>query len=82
MICIDTPYTQAMFDQGCDRIWRVNSTRPAFIKVLICKDTIDERVWSIVEIKRDLADYLIDGKETQQIQESLTRELRSIISDL
>lgn len=82
MICMDTPYTQAMFDQGCDRIWRVNSTRPAFIKVLICKDTIDERVWKIVETKRDLADYLVDGKETQQMQESLTREMRSIISDL
>lgn len=82
MICLDTPYTDAMFQQGCDRIYRVTNTRPAFIKVLLCKDTIDERVWKIIETKRDLADYLVDGKETQQMQESLAHEMRSIISDL
>lgn len=82
MICLDTPYTDAMFQQGCDRIYRVTNTRPAFIKVLICKDTIDERVWKIVETKKDLGDYLVDGKENSFADESLAKELKDIVLDL
>lgn len=82
MICLDTPYTDAMFQQGCDRIYRVTNTRPAFIKVLLCADTIDERVWQIVETKKDLGDYLVDGKENNFANESFTNELRSILADI
>jgi SNF2 family DNA or RNA helicase len=83
MICLDTPYTAAMFDQGTDRIYRVNNTRPAFITVLQCADTIDERVWQIIETKKELGDYLVDGIETNNINNSkLDDELRSIIRDL
>lgn len=83
MICLDTPYTAAMFDQGCDRIYRVNNTRPAFITVLQCQDTIDERVWQIVETKKELGDYLVDGVETNNFNSSkLDDELRSILRDL
>ena len=82
MICLDTPYTDAMFQQGCDRIYRVTNTRPAFIKVLLCADTIDERVWQIVETKKDLGDYLVDGKENNFANESFTNELRNILADI
>ena len=83
IICIDTPYTAAMFDQGTDRIWRVNNTRPAFITVLICKGTIDERVQQIIEKKKELGDYLVDGTEISGITDTrLDDELLSIIRDL
>lgn len=83
LICIDTPYTAAMFDQGTDRIWRVNNERPAFITVLICKDTIDERVQEIIENKKELGEYLVDGIEfTGQANSKLDDELRSILRDL
>jgi SNF2 family DNA or RNA helicase len=83
LICIDTPYTAAMFDQGTDRIWRVNNERPAFITVLICKDTIDERVQEIIENKKELGEYLVDGIEfTGQPNSKLDDELRSILRDL
>ena len=59
MICIDTPYTFSLFEQGYQRCYRVSNTRPAFIKVLSCEDTIDERVWQIVEKKKDLGEYLV-----------------------
>lgn len=77
MICIDTPFTYSSFAQSCDRIWRVNNTRPAFITVLVCKDTIDERVQEIVETKKDLSDYMLDN-----VDNSLAVELRNIIKDL
>lgn len=83
LICLDTPYTAAMFDQGCDRIWRVNNTRPAFITVLMCKDTIDERVQQIIETKKELGEYLVDGKETNSLSNTkLDDELRAILRDL
>ena len=83
MICLDTPYTAAMFDQGTDRIYRVNNTRPAFIIVLMCSDTIDERVQQIIETKKELGEYLVDGVETTNLNNSkLDDELRAILRDL
>ena len=83
LICIDTPYTAAMFDQGTDRIWRVNNERPAFITVLICNETIDERVQQIIETKKELGEYLVDGVEfSNQTNTRLDDELRAIIRDL
>ena len=83
LICIDTPYTAAMFDQGTDRIYRVNNTRPAFITVLICNETIDERVQQIIETKKELGEYLVDGIEgSGQLNTKLEDELRAIIRDL
>jgi SNF2 family DNA or RNA helicase len=83
LICIDTPYTDAMFSQGTDRIWRVNNERPAFITVLICEDTIDERVQQIIETKKELGEFLVDGIESNRtINNTFEDELRAIIRDL
>ena len=82
MICIDTPYTYSLFEQGFQRVHRVNNTRPAFIKVLVCNETIDERVQQIVETKKELGEYLVDGVGDGTVDSRLTDELRSIIRDL
>ena len=83
LICLDTPYTAAMFDQGTDRVWRVNNERPAFITVVQCAETIDERVWQIIENKKELSEYLVDGVEfSGQINTKLDDELRDIIRSL
>ena len=84
LICLDTPYTAAMFDQGTDRVWRVNNTRPAFITVLLCGDTIDERVQQIIEAKKELGEYLVDGVEFSGnlFNNNLDDELRAILKDL
>ena len=81
MICVDTPYTDASFSQSTDRIWRITNTRPAFVTVITCADTIDERVREIVETKKDLADFVVDGKENA-ISDALAQELRNIILNL
>ena len=83
LICLDTPFTSAMFEQGVERIYRVNNTRPAFITVLMCSETIDERVQQIIETKKELGEYLVDGIEfSGQINSKLEDELRAIIRDL
>lgn len=82
MVCIDTPYTYSLFEQGFQRVHRVNNTRPAFIKVLVCEETIDERVQQIVETKKELGEYLVDGVGDGTVDSRLTDELRAIIRDL
>jgi SNF2 family DNA or RNA helicase len=82
MICIDTPYTYATFSQGTDRIWRVNNTRPAFITVLVGAETIDERVMEIIEAKKELGDFLVDGKDNMIANESLQNDLYQMLKSL
>ena len=82
LIFIDTPYTFSLFEQCYQRVHRINNSRPAFIKVLTCSETIDERVWQIVETKKELGEYLVDGVGDGTIDSRLADELRSIIRDL
>ena len=82
LICIDTPYTFSLFEQGYQRVHRISNTRPAFIKVLVCSETIDERVQEIIETKKDLGEYLVDGVGDGTVDSRLTDELRAILRDL
>lgn len=81
MLCEDSPWTWAALTQQADRIWRVTNTRPAIVKIFGCAETIDDRVWEIVESKRELGDYLIDGKENE-LSVSLQNEMRRILREL
>ena len=82
LVCIDTPYTFSLFEQGYQRVHRINNTRPAFIKVLVCGETIDERVQEIVETKKELGEYLVDGVGDGTADERFTDILRDIITSL
>ena len=59
VIFIDTPWTDADFQQASDRIYRIGQSKPVFIITLIAKDTYDERVEEILERKKSLSDSLI-----------------------
>ncbi len=81
MIMLDEFWGSYMNDQCTDRIYRINNTRPAFVTVLVCVDSIDERVHKVSEDKKDLGDYIVDGKESAMSQ-SFTDELKSIVMNL
>lgn len=73
-IILDTPWTYSSLSQTIDRCYRITSDQPIYVKILCCADTIDERVRDIVENKKDLADYLVDGKENvyaQDVQDAM-----------
>ena len=70
-IIIDTPWTDASLSQSIDRIYRITSDQPIFVKILCCLGTIDERVKEIVETKRDLSDFLVDGKMNSVFEQTL-----------
>lgn len=78
MIFIDTPWTNGVFEQACDRIHRIGTKHPVFIYNLIAKDTIDERVWEILQDKKALSEYIIDD----QINENSISNLRKYIEEL
>ena len=82
LIFIDTPYTFSLFEQCYQRVHRINNSRPAFIKVLTCSETIDERVWQIVETKKELGEYLTGNGEMTQPDSRFVDELRDIIKSL
>lgn len=78
MIFIDTPWTSAHFQQSCDRIYRIGTKKPVFIYVLMCKDTVDEKVFSIVNDKQALSDYVVDDI----LSDSNIKSLKKYIEDL
>lgn len=77
MIIIDQPFTPSQFQQSIDRIYRITSDQPIFVKVLVCKDTYDERVREIVEGKQELSDYIVDGKPSQKYTDILKNAILS-----
>ena len=82
MIFIDTPYTDAVFSQNQDRIYRIGTKNKVTIYNLICKDTVDERVLEIVNDKSALSDYLVDDIITQKGLESLKKYLLELQNSL
>lgn len=81
LIMLSTPWTYAEFSQNTDRIYRVNSEQPVYIKVLLTKDTIDEHVWDIIDRKKQISDYLVDGVDNE-ISDDLRNEMLKIIRNL
>lgn len=68
-IFIDTPWTDADFQQASDRIYRIGQNKRVLIITLITKDTYDERVQEILDRKEMLSTYLVDGKVNPALQQ-------------
>lgn len=81
LIALDESWTAAENNQAWDRIWRISNTKPAFITILMCKDSIDERVHQIAQIKQDLSDYVIDDIQNE-MSKSLRGELINLLREL
>lgn len=68
-IFLDEPWNRALLDQAVDRCHRVGTKENITIYTLMCKNTIDERIHSIVETKGAMSDVIVDGKITKDKQE-------------
>lgn len=78
MIFIDTPWTDGAFQQASDRIHRIGSKNPVFIYVLVCTDSVDEKVLEIVNDKAALSDFIIDDQITNKSLESLQKYIQDL----
>lgn len=82
MVFLDTPWTDAVYTQAQDRIYRIGTKDKVTIYNLICKDTIDERVLEIVNDKSALSDYIIDDVISQSGAESLKKYILELQNSL
>ena len=77
-IFIDTPWTAAVFEQACDRIYRIGTKKPVFIYNLICSGTIDEKVAELLDMKKSLSDYMIDDKLDDKAMKILEKYIKDL----
>lgn len=63
VIFIDTPWTDADFQQASDRAYRIGQLKHTHIITLVCVGTYDERVLEILNNKEILSSYLIDNQD-------------------
>lgn len=77
-VFVDTPWTNAVFQQAQDRIHRIGSKKPVFIYNLVCKDTIDERVLELVQDKGAISDYIVDDEINQNTVDSLKKYIQDL----
>ena len=61
IIFLDHPWNRAMYDQAVDRCHRIGQTNKLTIYNLLCKNTIDEKIWELVKKKGAMSDALVDG---------------------
>lgn len=60
IIFLDHPWNKALYDQAVDRCHRIGQTQNLTVYNLLCKNTIDERIWDIVQRKGQMSEILID----------------------
>ena len=68
-IFMDHPWNRALYDQAVDRCHRIGQSENVTVYNLLCKDTIDERVWNIVKKKGQIADNIVDGIDIENKSE-------------
>lgn len=60
-IFMDIPWNKGSWEQCIDRCHRIGQTENLTIYNLMCKDTIDEKIYNLVERKGAMSDLLVDG---------------------
>ena len=60
VIFLDEPWTSAMKEQAEDRCHRIGQKNNVTIYTLICKNTLDERINSVVKRKGAMGDAIVD----------------------
>lgn len=60
VIFLDHPWNKANYEQAVDRTHRIGQDKNVTIYNIICKNTIDERVWELVKRKGEMSDQIVD----------------------
>ena len=65
VIHLDPWWNSSAEAQATDRAYRIGQTKNVNVVKLICKDTIEEKVLMLQNIKKDLADSIVSSDETK-----------------
>ena len=71
VIFLDEPWNRALKDQATDRCHRIGTKNNINVYTLICKGTMDEMVHKTVTKKGRVADEIVDGVTTKELEEFL-----------
>ena len=71
---VERQWTPAVEEQGEDRLWRIGQEKEVTVWYLVTADTVDDKMNSLIERKRDLVSRIVDGKKISK-EESLVSEL-------
>ena len=75
----DRWWNPAVEDQATDRAWRIGQQRSVFVHKLVCQGTIEERVNTLIDDKRALADAVVGTTGETWLSEMSTDELRDLV---
>lgn len=71
VIFMELPWTPADVDQTYSRCHRLGQKGSVTATYLLCKDTIDERIYSLIESKREIVTAATEGELPQGVSEDL-----------
>ena len=74
----DRWWNPAVEDQATDRAWRIGQTSTVMVHKLVTEGTVEERIGTIIDDKRALADAVIGSGETW-VSELSDDELRRLV---
>lgn len=69
VINLDLPWNPAKYEQRIARAWRKHQTRTVQIINLVCEDSIEQRMISLLSSKKALADGVLDGVGELELME-------------
>ena len=78
VIHYDRWWNPAVEDQATDRAWRIGQGRTVNVHKLVCEGTVEERIATMIDDKRALADAVVGSGEAW-LSELSTSELRELV---
>jgi hypothetical protein len=78
VIHYDRWWNPAVEDQATDRAWRIGQWRTVVVHKLVCEGTVEERIATLIDEKRALADAVVGSGEAW-LSELSTAELRELV---
>ncbi len=79
VIHYDRWWNPAVEDQATDRAWRIGQGRTVVVHKLVCEGTVEERIATLIDQKRALADAVVGSGESW-LSELSTAELRDLVA--
>ncbi len=76
---LDPWWNPAVETQAIDRAHRVGQTRQVFAYRLICKDTVEEKIADLQQVKRELADAILE-QDGSLLQNLTSDDLQQLLS--
>jgi superfamily II DNA or RNA helicase len=76
---LDPWWNPAVETQAIDRAHRVGQTRPVFAYRLICKGTVEEKITELQQVKRELADAILE-QDGSLLQNMTAEDLQQLLS--